>query len=299
MELHHLRTFVAVSEESSVTKAALRLYMTPPTISGHIKALEDELGVTLFERTSRGMSLTAKGELLREKAANILTAAQEMVNHATELQAHLIGQVSIGVNATPQFLRMGSLLKELHQTCPGIDPKLETAVTGKIIEKLHNHSLDAGYIFGNPPTSQLASYFLQKVELQIAAPIAWRDKLLHSSWQTLAELPWITSDYYCPFQTITDALFSEQGLEIKQNVRVNDESTKLNLVKEEVGMALLVGDESRLAVERGEIVFWETNPIYCDLNFVYLNTRKYEPLISALISIVESVWHDADSSKKE
>ncbi len=63
MELHHLRTFVAVAEESSVTQAALRLYMTPPTVSGHVKALEDELGVALFERTARGMTLPTSATL--------------------------------------------------------------------------------------------------------------------------------------------------------------------------------------------------------------------------------------------
>jgi DNA-binding transcriptional LysR family regulator len=293
MELHHLRTFVAVAEESSVTKAALRLYMTPPTVSGHIKALEDELGVTLFERTARGMVLTPKGDLLHGKAAKILSAAQELVNHATELQAHLIGQLHFGLNATPSFLRVGSLLKALQQACPGIELKLETAVTGKIIESLQNRSLDAGYIFGDSPTAQIATHFLQKVELQIAIPIAWRDKLLDNSWQSLAELPWITSDYYCPFQTITDALFQEQGLEIKQNVWANDENTKLNLLKEGVGLALLVAEECRPLVECGDIVVWDTNPIYCDLNFAYLDRRKDEPLLSALINIMKPVWHDA------
>lgn len=293
MELHHLRTFVAVAEESSVTKAALRLYMTPPTVSGHIKVLEDELGVTLFERTARGMALTPKGELLHGKAAKILSAAQELVNHATELQAHLIGQLHFGLNATPAFLRVGSLLKALQQTCPGIELKLETAVTGKIIESLQNHSLDAGYIFGNSPTAQIATHFLQKVELQIAAPIAWRDKLLNNAWQSLAELPWITSDYYCPFQTITDDLFQKHGLEIKQNVWANDENTKLNLLKEGVGLALLVSNECRSLVEHGEIVVWETSPIYCDLNFAYLDRRKLEPLLSALIDVMKPVWSDA------
>ncbi len=284
--------WLAVAEEASVTRAALRLYMTPPTVSGHVKALEDELGVTLFERTSRGMTLTAKGDLLREKAAKILAATQDLVNHATELQAHLIGQLNFGLNATPSFLRVGSLLKELHQTCPGIDLKLETAVTGKIIDALQNHSLAAGYIFDSPPpTAQIATHFLQKVELQIIGPAAWQNKLSTSTWQTLAGLPWITSDYYCPFQSITDAIFQAQGIEIKQNVRVNDENTKLSLVKEEVGMALLVSDECRSSAERGDIVIWETDPIFCDLNFAYLNKRASEPLISALISIVQSIWH--------
>ena len=91
MELTHLRTFIAVAKEENLTRAARRLFMTPPAVSAHIKALEQELQVTLFERTSRGMQLTEKGKILREKAENTLASAQDLVNYATDLNDHLLG----------------------------------------------------------------------------------------------------------------------------------------------------------------------------------------------------------------
>ena len=61
MELYHLRTFVTVAEEGHLTRASERLFTSQPAVSAHIKALEEELGVTLFDRTPRGMQLTPAG----------------------------------------------------------------------------------------------------------------------------------------------------------------------------------------------------------------------------------------------
>ncbi len=75
MDLHQLRIFVTVAAEKNLTRGAQRLYMTPPTVSAHIKALEDELGVTLFVSTAKGMQLTDNGRLLYAKAEHTLQAA--------------------------------------------------------------------------------------------------------------------------------------------------------------------------------------------------------------------------------
>ncbi|MCD4741241.1 MAG: LysR family transcriptional regulator [Desulfobacteraceae bacterium] len=75
MEFHQLKTFITVARTGNVTKAASELNITPPSGSGHIKLLEEEFGVILFTRTSRGMRITSHGELLKSKANDILTAS--------------------------------------------------------------------------------------------------------------------------------------------------------------------------------------------------------------------------------
>ena len=75
MELYHLKTFVTVAEEGHLTRAAERLFTSQPAISAHIKALEEELGVTLFERTPKGMQLSPAGAQLLAQAQRTLAAA--------------------------------------------------------------------------------------------------------------------------------------------------------------------------------------------------------------------------------
>ena len=77
MELYQLRSFAAVAEAGHLTRASEKLHISQPALSAQIKALEDELGVALFERTPSGMTLTTAGQRLLPEATKVVTAAGE------------------------------------------------------------------------------------------------------------------------------------------------------------------------------------------------------------------------------
>ena len=295
MELHHLRTFVIVADEGSVTKAAQRLYMTPPTISGHIKALEDELSVVLFERTARGMKLTRKGQLLKEKAGKTLLAAQDLVNHATEMQTDLIGEVRLGLNGTLTFLQVTPLVGRLAEDCPGITLDVMGSTTGKILEALQSEQLDCGFAFGEIDSPLLKAVRLTAVSLQIALPPYVADFEAPLSWEAISQLPWIYTSYHCPFQNMMDQLFAEQGVVVPHKVIANDEQTRLNLVRSGVGASLLITAECRAAAEAGELILYsdvEEKRLSIPLQFVYPAVRESDPLLTPVIQIVQTLWRD-------
>ena len=292
MDLNQLRTFVAVCEEQNVTKAARRLFLTPPSVSAHIKALEEELNVELFERTSKGMQLTQKGQILRQKAEHTLQAAQEMVNYATEMQSHLIGTLVVGLNASPRFLRVGMLAQRLRENAPGIELTFTSSTSGRIIEDLRHQSLDAGFIFGPVTDPMLTAQHLGTANLVVAIPNAW-EALKHPEqvdWPAMAQWPWIYADNYCPFQEIIDQLFVHRGLNYQRAVLSNDEVTKSELVKSGIGATLLEETEARQAEKNGMLTIWPTEPIPCDLSFAYLGSRGDEPVLKTLITIVTKAW---------
>jgi DNA-binding transcriptional LysR family regulator len=290
MELHHLRTFVIVAEEKNVTRAAKRLFMTPPAVSAHIKALEEELNVTLFVRTSQGMQITEKGALIKAKAEQTLRAAQDLVNHATQMQAYLMGRIVIGLNTSPAFLRVAPLVTQLAANCPGIDLAFVSSVSGKIIDSLQNGNLDAGFIFSASPTDTLITHHLASVDLVVAAPKNWQSKIEQAQWQDIAALPWIHSTYYCPFQVIIEDLFARRNLKSQRIVEADDELTKCELVGAGLGLALLERQEAEHAAQTGRLVIWQTDPIPCDLNFACLRSRHDDPLIVALDAEVKRSW---------
>ena len=98
MELSQLETFLAVAEERSFSRAALRLHRTQPAISQVIRKLEEAVGETLFDRAARDGSLTAAGVLLRDYALRLLALRREATSALDELKTLERGQLQLAAN---------------------------------------------------------------------------------------------------------------------------------------------------------------------------------------------------------
>ena len=126
IEIYQLRTFATVAELGQLTRAGEALHVSQPAVTAQIKALEDELQVELFERTSSGMLLTRAGERLLEHAENVLAAAQELKNQAQALSGSVSGKLVLGTVVDPEFIRLGELLKLTLERFPLVE--LETPI---------------------------------------------------------------------------------------------------------------------------------------------------------------------------
>jgi DNA-binding transcriptional LysR family regulator len=290
VDLQQLRTFVVVAEEKSVTKAAKRLFLTPPSVSMQIKTLEDELGVQLFVRTSKGMALTIQGSQLKARAEQTLQAAQEMRQYAAAMQEQLLGAIRFGLNATPHLLRIAPVITQIRARYPGITVTFEHSVSGKILSALQEHTLDIGYVFGPIPAATLTGQRVCMVDLVVAAPIRWAGRVQQAYWEDLAALPWIVADEYCPFQDLVAQQFAQRHLDYQRVVQASDEATRLELVSAGVGLALLEQSEASTAADEGKLVMWETAAIPCALSLVYARERQHEPLIKTVAQAVLEVW---------
>ena len=97
MDLRHLRAFATVAEFRSFSKAARRLHLSQPPLSRHIRQLEDEVGVKLFERAASGVELTREGSLLLEKARAVLSEASEFVDLASRTRTGATSSLRVGM----------------------------------------------------------------------------------------------------------------------------------------------------------------------------------------------------------
>ncbi|MFF2482248.1 LysR family transcriptional regulator [Paenibacillus sp. NPDC058071] len=96
MDIRQLRYFLAIAKEGQITKAAKILNMEQPPLSRQLKLMEQELNVTLFDRSGRGLTLTHAGELLRDKAELLLHQFGETLKEVKELDAGIQGMLAIG-----------------------------------------------------------------------------------------------------------------------------------------------------------------------------------------------------------
>jgi DNA-binding transcriptional LysR family regulator len=285
LEFYHLRSFVAVAQTGNLTQAAKRLYTTPPAISAHIKTLEEELATPLFLRSSKGMALTEKGELLLKKAQLTLDSALDLVNLAANNQHEIMGSFNLGINLTALQVKLPQLVENLHENCPGISLQVHPQSTGKTITEIREKSLDGGYIFGNVPDDFIGIKVLQQ-KITTVAPMAFDcNKLLTQSDLKIQQ--WIMMGDYCPFD---DLLKKKLGNDILSILKSSDDGTRLELVKTGLGLSLLEIDEAKLAVKNKQVQIISMIDFLADLHFVVAKDRGNEPVINALLQEVRVLW---------
>lgn len=118
MELRHLRYFVTVAETLNFSQAARRLHIAQPPLSAQVRSLEAELGVQLFERTPRGVSLTKAGRALLPAARDTLNAAQRAGDAARVLASGKSGLLRIGLISPAATPELAARLKKFHRAHP-------------------------------------------------------------------------------------------------------------------------------------------------------------------------------------
>jgi len=155
MDIYQLKTFVRVARSGSITRASEELFLSQPAVSAHIKSLEDELGMALFERNARGMALTTAGEQLLPKAELLLQMHQSLLADAKALRAGISGRLRLGSNRAPSAPLLGKLLTRLGETLPDVEIVLEYGSSAEILDSLDKGELDAGF-FRRPGSYSLS-----------------------------------------------------------------------------------------------------------------------------------------------
>lgn len=297
MELYQLRSFVAVAEEGNLTKGSERVFASQPAVSAHIKALEEELGLPLFVRTPRGMRLTEAGKGLKLKADSILLAADAMVNQAKVYREELTGDLAIGLNSDPDFLRISPLITAMSETHPKLKLKLQQGMSGAILKDVRDRKLDAGFSFFDNPYAEVAAIKLRQIPVRVVAPATWSARVEGLSLDQLVALPWIKPNPACPFMKILSGVFEDTGLELNDYIEADDESLIRGLVAAGKGVSLLKQDDADAMLKDGTGIICGAGPkLSLSINFVYPKTREHDPLIRALADAVEEVWDEADNT---
>lgn len=145
MELRHLRYFLTVAEEHSFTKAAEKLFTTQPSLSQQIKDLENEVGVSLLDRSTRQVQLTDEGHAFLKYAKLALENAQQAIAAARQVAHYKNNQIHIGFLNVAELKVMPHLLAQLKQHIPNLKIHLHSLTCTEQIQKLKNAELDISF----------------------------------------------------------------------------------------------------------------------------------------------------------
>lgn len=175
--LNYYKAFYMVAKYKNISKAADALFISQPAISKSLSRLEENLGCTLFSRTSRGVSLTADGEILYERireAFAAIEAGEEELRHRTELG---IGQLRIGVSTTLCKYILLPYLQNFIQQHPHIRITIECQSTLHTVELLESGQIDIGLIGAPKHHGTLTFLSLQKIQDTFVATQSYLDNL--------------------------------------------------------------------------------------------------------------------------
>jgi len=171
MDFRHARTFVTVAELGTVSKAALRLRIAQPALSRQIKALEQELGLKLFDRVGRRLLLTGEGEQLLGDCRGLLSCVSAIGEHARLLQRGNAGVLKVG--ASPQHIQsvQAGFLHRYARRYPNVQVKLVEAAGRDTLTMLEGREIHLGQNLGpilSPDDKRFGSFALQHVDLLAA-----------------------------------------------------------------------------------------------------------------------------------
>lgn len=169
MELIDLATFSAVARHGGITRAAEELKTVQSNVTQRVKALEAEIGTALFERHSRGMTLTGAGRRLFPYAQRMAALAREATLAAQD-DGEPKGPLAIGSMETTAAVRLPTLFAEFHRRFPKVTLTLTTATTGDLVAGVLNATLDGAFVAAPIEHADLVATVAFHEELVLVTP---------------------------------------------------------------------------------------------------------------------------------
>jgi DNA-binding transcriptional LysR family regulator len=242
VDVKQLRSLVTVAETGSVTRAAELLHLVQPAVTRQIRALEEELGVALFERTRHGMRPTPAGASMADRARRALTELDRARAELTVAPDALTGIVTVGLLESTAELLSGPLASAVLHDHPGIELRILTAYSGHLQQWLDAGDLDLSLLYNLASTPSLNAQPLVREKLWVVAP---REAGLQASGAvTVADAaawPLVMPTPGHGLRTLIDRALAEAQAEVKIAVQTNALSLQKRLVQDGHGWTILPG----------------------------------------------------------
>jgi DNA-binding transcriptional LysR family regulator len=248
MELSDLVTFSTVARAGGVTRAAEELNTVQSNITQRVKALEAEIGTPLFERHSRGMTLTGAGRRLLPYAQRMAALSREAVLAARD-DGEPKGPLSIGSLETTAAVRLPSLLAEFHRRYPAVQLSLRTATTADLVAAVLEGALDGAFVAGPIDHAELAAETAFREELVLVTARRWTSLAALRAGTQKSGPTALVFRIGCTYRQRLEQVFSEFGWPSVTRFEFGTLDGMIGCVAADMGVTLL----PRAVVERGEL----------------------------------------------
>ncbi len=261
IDLRTMRYFTAIAETGSISRAAAQVHVAQPALSVHVKAMESELGVELFERTAKGVVLTAAGSRFLTHCRSILEQVKAACDDVRGFTPEPIGRVSLGM---PQSIGLGltlPLVQEAARRWPRLHLQIMETSTGQVPGLLASHQIDLGILFFKEKNSGLTYTGLVNEELVLIGPpgqfAAFPKRRLERAEQQdfsrLATLPLFLPSPRQSLRQLIEWYATKAGVKLKTQADIDAVPQLISLVSESMGCSILSYPAVMRELEQGKI----------------------------------------------
>ena len=242
-----LKVFVTVIEQNSFSRAAEELFLSQPSVSLHVRNLENEFGAKLLHRSSRQLSLTPAGEALFRHAREILKHYDQAKSEINELHHVVSGALKIGASFTIGEYILPRFLAEVSVNYPNVDISVTIANTEEIAQLLHQNHLDIGIVEGSVTLSDIKTEpFMQDNMLLVVPNGHPLSELSKVSARDLQDQVWILRESGSGTRSFSDDLLKSLELRVKRSFVFSSNEGVKEAVINGLGIAII----SRLVVRK-------------------------------------------------
>ena len=288
MNPRQLKTFLAVAKHGNITRAASEANLAQSSLSDQMQALEEELGVPLFERSRQGVTLTPAGDVLKSYAEEILALndeAKTAIRAATGLEKQAL---AIGTLETIAAEKLAAFLSRFRGTHPDIGLTLKIGGSGELQRRLEDGSIDIAFTFDRG--EQDGRFQTRLVSREPLALIAGRNTraMPPGNLADLSRLPFIATETGCVYRRLFDAAFAEADIAAPDIVTQADSvQTIIRFVASGAGYGLVPRLAVTPAAEGGDVVElpWPGDTPAASLIMLWRRRRVQPPALSSLIAI--------------
>ena len=238
MTLRHLKVFVTVCLEGSITLAAQKLYVSQPSVSLTIKDLEAYYGVKLFERISKKLQITSEGQTLYEYASRIVTQFDNMNESLKKMK--IGGSLYLGAGIAVGKLIMPRLVKDFMEAFPDIDVRVNIFSSDSIERLLSENSLDIAMLEDTVHAANLVQIPVETSPLVAISrfdhPLLQKD---HVTLEELAQEKLLLRERFSHTRTSIDNAFAQHNLSVQPIWESVSALGLINAVGEGIGISIL------------------------------------------------------------
>lgn len=238
MEITDLLTFAAVARCGGVTRAAHELGTVQSNVTSRIRSLENKIGASLFDRHSRGMTITAAGRRLLPYAERLTLLSQEAISAARD-EGEPKGPLGIGSMETTAAVRLPPVLAQFHRKCPQVQLSLKTAPTEALVKAVLDCTLDGAFVAGPIDHPELKVQPVFKEELVIVTARKWSTLSALRAGTPASGPSILVFRTGCSYRQRLETILSKMGWPIAARLEFGTLDGILGCVAADVGLTLL------------------------------------------------------------